>query len=169
MIIEQKKLLKKVWNIFFYVALALFVAYFVKRKFIVPTLQTETLQLNTYQNTPINLNDYKGKIVVINFWQTWCAPCLGEMKDLNGMTNQWEDIIVLAVSDEPFSKTKSITEKYPNIHFVSINDMNDANITQFPTTYILNKKGVKVYSKIGAKDWADKNFISTLKKNWDAE
>ena len=166
---EQKTTIKKIWNITFYVILTLLTLYFLKRKFIVPTLDTESISLQTYQNEDINLADYKGKVVVINFWQTWCGPCIGEMKHLDDMTNQWGDIAVLAVSDEPLSKTKSFTEKYQNINFVSINSMSEANISQFPTTYILNKKGVKVYSKIGAKNWADKNFISTLKKNWDAE
>jgi len=160
---------KKIGNILFYLFLFISVLYFAKRKFIVPTLNTENIQLKSYKNKAINLEDYQGKVVVINFWQTWCAPCLGEMKDLNEMNQIWEDIIVLAVSDEPYSKTKTIIDQYPNIKFVSINDMNDANISQFPTTYILNKKGVKVYSKIGAKNWDDKNFIATLKKNWDEE
>lgn len=166
---QQKANLKKIWNTIFYVGLALFLAYFLKRKFIVPTINTETLQLKTYQNNNIQLSDYKGKVLVINFWQTWCGPCISEMKDLNDMSNQWEDIVVLAVSDESEVEIASFAKKYQNINFVSIESMSDANITQFPTTYILNKKGIKVYSKIGAKDWADKNFISTLKKNWGEE
>lgn len=166
---KPKSTLSKVFNIFFYVVLGILTVYFLKNKFVVPALNTEQLTLQTYQNQNIDLDTYKGKVLVINFWQTWCAPCISEMPDLNDMSNQWEDIVVLAVSDEPLSKIQTFVNKYKNIHFVSINDMKDAGITQFPTTYILNKKGVRVYSKIGAKNWADKNFISTLKKNWADE
>ena len=55
---------------------------------------------------------------------------------------------------------------YSNIDFVTVENFNRFGVTQFPSTYIYNSEGAKVYSKIGSKNWSDPNFIATLKKNW---
>lgn len=162
----NKELLKKIWNVVFYVGLIVVVLIFVKRKFIVPAINQDELELVTYQKEPISLNDYKGEVVVLNFWQTWCGPCVHEMPSLNAMPQKWNQIKVIAVSDEPLAKIQKFKEKYPNIEFVQILNFNETSVEQFPTTYIFNKKGVKVYSKIGSKNWADDNFIAMLKKNY---
>lgn len=163
---EQKTLLSKAWNIFFYVALTAFVIYFVKQKFIVPKIETNSLQLVDYNGNEITTSDYEGQVLVLNFWQTWCAPCLKEMPSLNEMPQKWNQIKVLAVSDESLEKIQKVKDKYPNIEFVQIKNFSETEVNQFPTTYIFNKKGVKVYSKIGAKDWSANDFIAMLKKNY---
>lgn len=162
----NKELFKKIWNVVFYVGLAVVVLYFLKQKFYVPSINQNKLQLATYNNHPISLTDYKGEVVVLNFWQTWCGPCVHEMPSLNEMPLKWNQIKVIAVSDEPFSKVQKFQEKYPNIEFVQILNFNETNVSQFPTTYIFNKKGVKVYSKIGSKNWVEDDFIAMLKKNY---
>lgn len=159
--------LKKIGNVVFYILLALFALYFLKRKFYVPQIEKEKLQLQYFDGTPVNFEKLKGKVVVLNFWQTWCGPCVGEMPNLNNMPAKWADIEVLCITNETKSQVNPFIEKYPNIHFVYVKDLDAANITQFPTTYILNKQGAKVFSKIGSKEWDDDNFIATLKKNWN--
>jgi thiol-disulfide isomerase/thioredoxin len=164
----NKGLFKKAGNILFYVVIILVVALFIKRKFIVPKVGIEELLITDFQsNNLISLEDYKGKVVVVNFWQTWCGPCIQEMPSLNDMNLNWEDLIVFCVTDEPINKVASYFAKYPNINFVFTSNVGVYGINQFPTTYIYNKTGAKVFSKIGAKNWADPNFIATLKKNWN--
>ena len=164
----NKELLNKIWNVVFYAVLILVVALFVKRKFIVPNVASEDLQFVDFQsNESISVSDYSDKVVVVNFWQTWCGPCIQEMPSLNEMTPIWEELIVFCVTDESPEKVQSFILKYPNIHFVAVDNVSKFGITQYPTTYIYNKKGVKVLSKIGGKDWSDPNFIATLKKNWE--
>ena len=163
----NKELLNKIWNVVFYAALIFAVALFVKRKFIVPQVAAEYLQFVDFQsNEAVNVVDFSDKVVVVNFWQTWCKPCIQEMPSLNEMTSTWEDLIVFCVTDESLEKVNTYILKYPNIHFVAVDKVSKLGITQYPTTYIYNKKAVKVFSKIGGKDWSDPNFIATLKKNW---
>jgi len=164
----NKEILKKIWNVVFYALLIGVVALFVKRKFIVPQVASEDLQFVDFQtNEIINVSDYKDKVVVVNFWQTWCGPCIQEMPSFNEMTSIWDDFIVFCVTDEASEKVKAYILKYPNIHFVAVDNVGEFGITQYPTTYIYNKKGIKVFSKIGSKDWSDPNFIATIKNNWD--
>ncbi len=48
-----------------------------------------------------NLSDYEGKVVILNFWATWCAPCLDEIPDLNRLQREYaDDLVILSVSDE---------------------------------------------------------------------
>lgn len=159
--------LKKIWNIVFYTALIILTIYFVKRKFIVPKLPAEQLVFQNYDtNQSINLDDFPDKLIVVNFWQTWCGPCVHEMPSLNEMNEVWDGIQVLCVSDESKEKIDSFRKAYPNIYFVQIENIGQLGVSQFPTTYIYNAEGTRVYSKIGSKDWSDPNFIATLKKNW---
>lgn len=159
---------KKKLNILFYVILIIATLYFLKRKFIVPKVTKAELSFVEYNtNIPIDINALTDKVIVVNFWQTWCGPCLQEMPDLNEMSDKWEDIQVYCVSDETPSKISAYQKKYANIIFVEIEKMSAYGVSQFPTTYIYNKQGTKVFSKIGAKNWSDDNFIATLKKNWN--
>lgn len=159
--------LKKIWNIVFYAVLIGLAIYFVKRKFIVPSIAAEELIFQNYKvPETVQLADYQEKIVVVNFWQTWCGPCIHEMPSLNQMNEIWGGLQVICVSDEPYAKVSKYIEIYPNIDFVTVENFNRFGVTQFPTTYIYNSEGAKVYSKIGSKNWSDPNFIATLKKNW---
>lgn len=157
----------KYLNIVFYIVFALGIALFLKRKYYVPSIETAKLQVETYEGEAIDFSEYSDKVLVLNFWQTWCGPCKQEMPSLNEMSSVWQDLEVFAISDEPYDKVASYATKYPNINFIHIENIGALGITQYPTTYIVNKKGVKVYSKIGSKDWSDPNFIASLKKNWE--
>lgn len=160
--------LKRFGNIAFYIALALFTFWMIKRKYIAPSIKASQIQFQTYSNPNENItfDNYPNKVIVVNFWQTWCGPCVHELPSLNEMNQKWEDIQVLCISDEPLNKVQSYITNYPNIHFLTSNQFETYQVSQFPTTYIFNKKGVKVHSKIGSKNWSDDNFIATLKKNW---
>lgn len=159
--------LKKIGNIVFYTLFIILTVYFVKRKFIVPKVAKEQLVFQNYNTKQsIGLNDFPDKLIVVNFWQTWCGPCVHEMPSLNEMSEVWDGIQVLCVSDEPLAKVESFMQAYPNIYFVCYENIAGLGVTQFPTTYIYNPEGTRVYSKIGSKDWSDPNFIATLKKNW---
>ena len=159
--------IKKIWNIVFYAVLIGLAIYFVKRKFIVPSIAAEELVFQNYMvPETVQLADYQDKIVVVNFWQTWCGPCIHEMPSLNQMNEIWDGLQVICVSDEPYAKVSKYIEIYSNIDFVTVENFNRFGVTQFPSTYIYNSEGAKVYSKIGSNNWSDPNFIATLKKNW---
>ncbi len=165
--IKKSKNIKKLWDILFYVLLFLITLFIVKKKVFVPKIDTTTLNIYTLDQSKIDLNTLKGKVIVLNFWQTWCGPCKKELPSLNQMKDEWSDLYVISISDEDINLLKDYEILYPNIQFASTSSLKNIGINQYPTTYILNKKGIKVYSKIGAKNWSDSNFIAKLKQNWN--
>ena len=158
---------KMIGNVVFYGAVIIASLYLIKRKFIVPQIQGKELSFQEYgSGENLQLKDFPNETVVVNFWQTWCGPCLQEMPSLNEMNQIWDGLHVVCVSDESYEKVLKYIKLYPNIRFVQVESITSYGVTQYPTTYIYNSDGAKVFSKIGIKDWSDPNFIATLKKNW---
>ena len=107
-----------------------------------------------------NIEEYKGKVVVINFWATWCRYCVQEMPDFEKVYKEFgsnqKDVIILGVAgpkskenpnnidvqkDEisQFLKKKNIT--YPTLMDESGKSFEKYGIRAFPTTFVINKKG----------------------------
>jgi peroxiredoxin len=68
--------------------------------------QTADFTLNDLHGTTWHLHDLRGKVVLVNFWATWCPPCRKEMPDLDALYNKFKDqgFVVLAISDEEAAK-----------------------------------------------------------------
>ena len=124
------------------------------------------------QNNQINLSDYKGNILLLNFWATWCAPCKEEMpsldllksnKDLNNLK-----IFPVNVGQDNVKKAK---EFFDDLNIKNLNLYFDENINLtkkfalrgIPTTILLNKNGKEFARVIGSLDFNEKNFIEWLK------
>lgn len=63
----------------------------------------------------MSLADFKGKVVILNFWATWCAPCIAELPDLNRLQANYEDdgLAILTISDETPDVLKAFEENLP--------------------------------------------------------
>jgi len=123
----------------------------------------------------VNLNDYIGSLVIINFWATWCAPCKEEMPSLDSFyqDNNFNNLVVFAVNMEQPNTVK--TKKF----FVDLNiqkleiffDQNLSFVKEFklrgvPTTILINKKGEEFARVIGSIDFQDQKFLKWL-SNYD--
>jgi len=132
-----------------------------------------SLIFEDFSGNKINLKDYHGKIVIINFWATWCAPCKKEMPSLDRLyqDEKFKNLEILAVNMEQPNKSK--TEKFfkdLNIEKLKIffdsnlNFVKELKLRGVPTTVLINKKGEEFARIIGEVDFQDKKFTKWLLK-----
>ena len=117
----------------------------------------------------VNLQDYRGRFVLLNFWATWCSPCLKEMPDLENAYNEMgqEKLVVLAVGmGESVEKIKAFFNKY-GFTFPLLAD-NRMKITKLygvrniPVTYLIDPNGVVLGRALGVRDWASPDLLAFI-------
>ena len=115
---------------------------------------------------PYNFNDAKGKVVLVNFWATWCPPCIAEMPSLEKLYQRYKgDVIFLLVSEEKKQFIYNFKEKhdYDFKVYSSITKHPEIFETQsIPRTYILDKNGSIVIDKSGAANWYSESVKELL-------
>jgi len=126
------------------------------------------IKLSDLKDQEINLEQYKGKTVFINFWATWCRPCLEEMPHIQKTMEILEksDIIFLFASNETTEQIINFRRKNNyNFNFVKVENLEELNIMALPTTFIFNTEGKLVFSEMGYRKWDDKENIDLILKN----
>jgi cytochrome c biogenesis protein CcmG/thiol:disulfide interchange protein DsbE len=118
----------------------------------------------------VALHDFRGKIVVLNFWTTWCEPCIIEMPSLVRLQKQMgAKVAVLAVStDEDETAYHNFLRKY-NIDFLTVRDPNRKSADLYgttgqPETFIIDTKGVLRRKFIGPVQWNSPEIVDYLQK-----
>ena len=121
----------------------------------------------------ININEYKGKFLILNFWAVWCEPCKEEMPSLDKLQANPEldkiKIFAINIGKETLDKV--------NKFFVDLNIKNfepyfdppttlakKFSLRGVPTSILINKEGQEFARIIGSIDFQDKNFVSWIKK-----
>ena len=119
----------------------------------------------------INLNNYHGKLVIINFWATWCAPCKKEMPSLDVLQSNNENIKVFPINLEKPNQKKTrkffedLNIKSLEIYFDPEFELSKKfKLKGVPTTIILDKSGKEFARIIGEVDFNNKKFLTWLKK-----
>ena len=127
-------------------------------------------RLQDMDGQPHALSDYKGKVIVLNFWATWCPPCRFEMPSMEraqALTAD-DDVVFLGVNvGEDADTIFTFTADYP-VTFPLLMDINSEIISQYPvmglpTTYVIDGQGRIVYQAIGTRDWDNADIINQLK------
>jgi len=132
-----------------------------------------SLIFEDFLGNEINLKDYHGKLVIINFWATWCAPCKKEMPSLDNLNkdSNFKNLKVFPVNVGKDNALK--TKKFFNdlniqnleIFFdPNLNLVNEFKLRGVPTTILINKKGQEFARIIGEVNFQDKKFLKWLKK-----
>ena len=132
-------------------------------------VEIEDFELLDLEGNKVKLSDYKDKIVLLNFWATWCPPCKAEMPYMQQIHDQYEDVAILAVnstSTELRGSTDSNKAKNKVVEFINqegytfpiLLDADDEVITTYnaifpimgiPTTFIIDKTGTIRYVRPG--------------------
>ena len=126
-----------------------------------------------FSGNKIDLKDYHGKLVIINFWATWCTPCKKEMPSLDSFykDNSFKNLQVFAVNmEQPNTLTTKKFFSDLNIQKLEIffdrnlNFVKEFKLRGVPTTILINKKGEEFARIIGEIDFQDKKFLKWLSK-----
>jgi thiol-disulfide isomerase/thioredoxin len=116
------------------------------------------------------LADYRGRVVLVNFWATWCAPCRAEMPSMERLRRSLdgEPFTILAVNvGEDANAVRafadSVTMRFPLLLDVDSSVTRAWGARALPATFILGPDGRVRYQAIGARDWEDSDIRSRLR------
>ena len=119
----------------------------------------------------VKLDDYKGKLVILNFWATWCAPCKEEMPSLDNLKKNPNldnlEIFPINVGKDDLDKSLKFFEnlniKNLNIYFDNKTTLaKDFSLRGVPTTLLFDREGKEFARIVGSIDFNDENFIDWL-------
>lgn len=115
------------------------------------------------------LSDYRGKVVIVNFWATWCPPCRFELPSMERLWQETKnkDVMMLAINlGEDEDTIFTFTSDYP-VSFPLLMD-SDSSVTKkysvlgIPTSYVIDPKGKIIYRAVGTREWNDKQLIGKI-------
>jgi peroxiredoxin len=117
----------------------------------------------------ITLSDFRGQVVVLNIWASWCPPCVEETPALIAMQQKLKDrgVTIVAVSIDEDADAYHRFVKEHGINFVTVRDPDRKTANLYgtfgwPETYIIDRKGVIRRKFIGAADWTSPEIIGFL-------
>jgi cytochrome c biogenesis protein CcmG/thiol:disulfide interchange protein DsbE len=144
-----------------------------------PTLEVRVIQAGdtapdfsivTERGRTITRSDFGGKLLVLNFWATWCQTCIVELPSLNKFATDYASrgVVVLGVSVDKNEGLYKSFVKNGHLAFDTALDP-EANIAtsygtlQFPETYLIDRNGKVLEKVISNQDWMDPQFLARVK------
>lgn len=117
----------------------------------------------------MTLSQFRGQVVILNFWATWCAPCLDELPSLENLQKQMPRVKIVAVSiDDDAVAYQALLKQY-GISLLSIRDgSTGANLrfgsVRVPESFVLDRNGVIRRKFVGPQDWTSPEIETFLSK-----
>ena len=132
----------------------------------------ESIQLKTLfvdlNNNHVDLIQYRGKRIILNYWATWCGPCIKEMPGLKRAEELLENhnYVLLLVSDETIHTISEfkINKNFDFNFLKSTKSIETLGIYSLPTSYIFDENGKKIETIVGTIAWDSEEIIEKLKK-----
>jgi thiol-disulfide isomerase/thioredoxin len=129
------------------------------RKTVTPKMEFQTSELLlTPGNKKTTIDDLKGNVAIVSFFQTWCGPCAGEIFVLDELATKLhsDKFKILYISDEDMSLINSYQKRFNTDKIIfakSTKSLASLGIHVYPTTYLLNKNGEVINSKLEGYNW----------------
>lgn len=131
------------------------------------SLQSKSSFINLSKQE-VDLNLFSNKKIILNYWATWCGPCIKEMPDLMIAETKLKDsdVSLFLVSDEDVSVISKFVDNNPyTLNFLKSNVSNEMlGVYSLPTTILFDNKGNKVETIVGVLDFSDENLINKFLK-----
>ncbi|MGZ4789893.1 MAG: peroxiredoxin family protein [Terriglobales bacterium] len=119
----------------------------------------------------VSLNQFRGQVVVLNFWATWCPPCTQELPSMMDMQNQLRSrgVVVLGVSIDVDDDAYHRFLKQRNVNFVTVRDPEQKvagmyGTSGWPESYIIDRQGVLRRKVVGPINWESPEVLQFLSK-----
>lgn len=128
-------------------------------------------QLHDLKRNIHTLSDYKDKVVLVNFWASWCLPCIQEMPDLKRLSKSLDannfELLTINISDP--ARRIEVVLKRLQLEMTVLLDEDGKTFKAWqgellPTSYLLDKSGQIRYRVIGPTQWNDDDMLSTIKR-----
>ena len=144
------------------------VGFLYKRYRVPPAINLPVISLTDLHGNAVSLQSYSGHPLFINFFATWCGPCMRELPDLADLKSKLadENLQVVCISEDPLEKLQTLQERLGDgvtiLH--TTKPFHDINVYTYPTNYIYNAKGQKIYEKVGPDDWESNELVNKIRK-----
>lgn len=128
----------------------------------------ESIQLVDLSGNAIDVTELEDKTVFINFWATWCKPCIQEMPTIENAQTLLKDrnVVFLLASNETVEQIEKFkTKRKFELQFVRVENLEALNIQALPATYIFNPQGELVFSEVGYRMWDTPENINLITKD----
>jgi len=185
---ENRKPLQKAGDIIFWILIILFLIPG-PRKVIITTLNRAVLHLKAprimneekqeqltdmdynwtlawSKNQPYYFSNLRFKVVVLNFWATWCPPCVAEMPEFQSLYEKYRDRVdfLMVTNDKPEAVEAFIKKNHYQfpVLYLAENPPEPLSFSALPTTFIISKEGRVVTKKTGAANWDSKAMEKIL-------
>ena len=126
--------------------------------------------ITTESGQKVSHKDFGGKLLVLNFWATWCPPCVEEMPSLNEFARamQPQGVVVLGVSVDRNEKAYRDFLARNQLSFLVARDPEEGisstyGTFKWPETYVINTEGKVVQKYVGPRDWTDPQIVNSIK------
>ncbi len=142
-------------------------------EYIYGTPSAPPLSLSDLSGKTTNLSDLRGKVVVLNFWATWCPPCIKELPALSELQQQFDtgkvNVLGVNLGEQPRAVQQFVNDFEPPIAFKILlapvpEDIAGWDIKALPQSYIINKSNQLEYSAIGPRDFAHPEMVRQIQK-----
>ncbi len=132
-------------------------------------IQAPDFALKDLNGQEVKLRDFRGKIVFLNFWTTWCPPCRLEMPSMEVLHSEFKnrEFIMLAVNlGENTERVRAFTE-HARLTFPILLDADGSvgllyGVRLLPTTYLIGRKGHIIGAALGPRDWASQEALAVF-------
>lgn len=134
------------------------------------------IRLDDPSGRPIRLSEFRGKIVFVNFWTTWCLACVIEMPSMEKLHQKFKDkdFVMVAINlQESASRVKQFFKEHKLTFTTLLDTTGDVGaglgIYSIPTTFILDKSGRIIGKALGPREWEGKKSIALFEYLTDSD